>query len=475
MKVGVIGAGPAGLTAAYQLIKGGAEVVVFEAGGAVGGMSRTIPLWGQKVDLGPHRFFSQDRRVNRLWRELVADDFCGIDRLTRIYYKNKFYYYPLQPLNALRNMGIFEATHCLCSYSKEKMAPSFSPDAQRSFESWVVGRFGRRLFEMFFKSYTEKLWGISCQDLDADFAMQRIKKFSMGEAVKSALGLSERKHATLVDRFDYPRGGSGLVYERMVDYIRQRGGKIHLNQSVRRVLCDNRRVRGLQLSGGDAREFQHVVSTMPLTLLVRGLGDLPDKVARAADALTYRNTILVYLRVGGRDLFPDQWVYVHSPELLTGRLTNFRNWSEELHGGDSSSILALEYWCYDSDPLWTARERDLIEIAIREIRSTGLIGDAPIAGGRVERVARSYPVYVNGYKQHVARIAEKLDSIDGLTAIGRYGSFKYNNQDHSILMGILAAENILHHRGHDLWSINTDYENYQEAGRREDAYRRRAA
>jgi protoporphyrinogen oxidase len=464
MRVAVIGAGPAGMTAAYQLTKGGAEVEVFEASPFVGGLSRTHELWGQKVDLGPHRFFSKDPLVNDVWQAVVGDDCRWVDRLTRIYYKRRFFYYPLQPLNALWNMGFVEAARSMLSYFKEKVSPSYPADERPTFESWVVGRFGRRLFEMFFKSYTEKLWGMPCAELDADFATQRIKKFSMGEAIKSALGIGRGAHKTLVDRFAYPTGGTGMVYERMAQFVREHGGQVHLGSPVRRVLHDGRRVRGLQLADGRMGTFDHVVSTMPLTLLVEGLDVVPDDVVRAVASLTYRNTILVYLHVDGADLFPDQWLYVHSPDLATGRVTNFRNWVPELYGEKETSILALEYWCYDHDALWNEPNAALTARAAAEMRSTGLIGNAAVLDGYVVRIGRSYPVYRQGYKEHLACIETFLDTFHGLTAIGRYGAFKYNNQDHSILMGVLAAENILYHAGHNLWAVNTDYD-YQEAAR----------
>jgi protoporphyrinogen oxidase len=465
MRVAVIGAGPAGLTAAYQLAKGGVDVEVYESSGHVGGMSRSFKLWGQTVDLGPHRFFSNDARVNRLWLEAVGRDYRMVNRLTRIYYNKRFFQYPLEPVNALRNMGVVEAARCLASYLWEKASPSHRPGDPGTFESWVVGRFGRRLFEMFFKSYSEKLWGITCRELDADFAAQRIKKFSLGQAIKSALGVGGGSHKTLVDRFAYPVGGTGQVYRRMAASVRQRGGLVELNRAVRRVLHDEKQVRGLEFADGEQRYFDHVISTMPLTLLVRGLGDLPAGVRKAADSLTFRNTVLVYLNVDGTDLFPDQWLYIHSPELKTGRVTNFRNWAPELHGGKKTSVLALEYWCYDEDELWGEPEEQLIERACREMRSTGLIGDALVLDGRVVRVRRCYPVYRSGYKDHLARVVTYLRGFGGLTPIGRYGSFKYNNQDHSILMGLLAAENLLAGKANDLWSVNTDYESYQEAAR----------
>jgi protoporphyrinogen oxidase len=461
MKVAVIGAGPAGMTAAYQLAKGGASVEVFEAGDRVGGLARSLDLWGQRVDMGPHRFFSSDARVNRLWLEVVERDYAMVDRLTRIYYKKRFFLYPLKPANALWNLGFFEAARCIFSYFREKVSHT-APDAP-TFESWVVRRFGRRLFEIFFKTYSEKLWGIGCDQLDADFAAQRIKKLSLWEAVKNALKIGGKGHKTLVDRFAYPLRGTGSVYEKMKEKVESWGGRVRLRCPVRRVLNEGRVVRALELESGENLAFDHVVSTMPLTLLVRELGDLPNGVRDAVGRLTYRNTILVYLNIRSTELFPDQWIYVHSPDLNTGRVTNFRNWVPQLYGDARSSIVMLEFWCYDEDPIWSESDERLIERGRTEMRSTGLIGDAEIAEGHVVRIKRCYPVYRLGYKEVLDVIVPYLRTFSNLTPIGRYGAFKYNNQDHSILMGLLAAENILEGKTHDLWAVNTDYESYQEA------------
>ncbi|HTU91541.1 MAG TPA: FAD-dependent oxidoreductase [Gemmataceae bacterium] len=463
MRVAVIGAGAAGMTAAYQLSKGGAEVDVYEASDEVGGLARTIERWSQKVDLGPHRFFSNDPRVNRLWLEVVGRDYRMIDRLTRIYYRRRFFDYPLRASNALWNMGLYAAARCLGSYFKEKIRPSYRPEDNETFESWVVSRFGRRLFQMFFQSYSEKLWGIPCDKLDADFAAQRIKKFSLGEAVKNALGLGKGRHKTLVDQFAYPLGGTGVVYERMADQVRKNGGRIHLNCPVRRVLHNDCRVHGLEFTEGTWEPFDHVISTMPLTLMVKGMDGLPPHIESAIDQLRFRNTLLVYLHVDGADLFPDQWLYIHAPDLLMGRVTNFRNWVPELYGTAQTTILALEYWANDDDALWRENDAGLIARAEREIRSTGLIGNAAVLDGDVFRIRRCYPVYARGYRELLRPVIAYLDSFAGLTVIGRYGAFKYNNQDHSILMGILAAENIRESCQHDLWAINTDYDSYQES------------
>ncbi len=466
MRVAVIGAGPAGMTAALQLSRGGAKVDVYEANPFVGGLSRSLNLWGQRVDLGPHRFFSTDERINRLWLDVVGRDYAMVHRLTRIYYKQRFFQYPLKPLDTFRKLGFRNATLCLSSYLKERLHPKFSKVDEESFESWVVGHFGRRLFEIFFKSYSEKLWGIPCHELSADFAAQRIKKLSLPEAVKSALlpGYG-RRHKTLVDLFPYPRGGTGSVYEKMADEVRARGNQIYLQCPVSRMVHQGFDQQGIELPDGRVESYDQVVSSMPLTRLLRSLDGVPSDVQAAAEGLHFRNTLLVYLNIDSDSLFDDQWLYIHAPELKMGRVTNFRNWVPQLHGEESTTILSVEYWCNDSEPMWTQTDDHLVELATRELKSTGLLQGKSVVAGHVVRLRRSYPIYHLGYQQRIERIAEYLRNYDRLTPIGRYGTFTYNNQDHSILMGILTAENLLDNRTHDLWSVNTDHETYQEGMR----------
>jgi protoporphyrinogen oxidase len=461
-RIAVIGAGPAGLAAARALSERGADVDVFERDGMVGGLSRSFSLWGRTVDLGPHRFFSKDIRVNRAWLRDAGSDYRMVDRLTRIFYRGKFFRYPLQPADALRNLGIADSAACLASYLKEKALPSrqASPD---SFEAWVVGRFGRRLYERFFKSYTEKLWGIPCGELDRDFAAQRIKKFSLGEAVKSAMGIGGGKHATLVDRFAYPHGGSGMIYERMADAVRRLGGHVHTGCAVRRLAADGSRIVAIELEDGRTVPVSRIISTMPLPHLVRGVGPVPPAVAEALEKLRYRNTIFAYFLVRRGDLFRDQWLYIHSPELATGRITNFENWVPEIRGDPGSTVVALESWSQDSDQRWGEDDGSIAVSAEAELRATGLIGDAPIAASKVIRVPLSYPIYERGYRERLAVVVDHLKRYENLTAIGRGGAFKYNNQDHSILMGLLAAENIADGAAHDLWAVNADDEYHEEA------------
>jgi protoporphyrinogen oxidase len=484
MPIGIVGAGPAGLTAACRLTKGQLGVDLYESGDAVGGLARSFPLWGQTVDLGPHRFFSRDQRVNQLWLEIVGPDYAMVQRLTRILYRGQFYHYPLQAFDALGKLGAVEAARCLASYARERFRPT---SANGSFESWVSRRFGHRLFEIFFQTYSEKLWGIPCAELDADFAAQRIKQFSLSAALASALFRNGSRHRTLADEFAYPLGGTGLVYERMARAVAERGGRILLNTPVQRVITENHVVKGIELADGRVHGYDQVISTMPLTLLVERLTEAPAEVREAARQLRFRNTILVYLEVADRNVCPDQWIYIHSPELRTGRITNFRDWVPQLYGNSPNTILAMEYWCDEPEAgrrkpegrssevrdasariqreaeLWTWTDEKLIALARRELVGTTLVrNESLILNGKVLRIPRCYPVYRRGYREQLHPIQEYLSRVRGLQVIGRYGSFKYNNQDHSILMGIRAAENLTQNAGHDLWGVNADYDTYQE-------------
>ncbi len=447
-KVTVIGAGPAGLTAAYQLAKAGASVEVHEASNAAGGMSKSLSLWGQRVDLGPHRFFSDNLRVNKLWLEIVKNDYSMVERKTRIFYRNQLFSYPLEPLDAFLKLGGKESIHCALSYLKTRM--SSRTHSSISFEDWVVSRFGKRLFEIFFKPYSEKLWGIPCSQLDSDFAAQRIKKLSLWEVLLNALSKGKNnQHKSLVDTFAYPKYGSGMVYERMVKKINETPGcQVKFQSRVSEVIP--------QKTGN------WVISTMPITALLKALPEVPMKVQNAAGHLKFRNTIIIYFLIEGSEIFSDQWLYIQSPELKMGRITNFRNWVPSLYGSSSHTILAAEYWCNSTDALWLQDSPELIETAMLELNATGLLKNRKILGTEVIRIPNCYPVYEINYKEHLKIVTDYLDSIPGLIPIGRYGAFKYNNQDHSILMGILAAEKILTGKKTELWEINTDYNSYQE-------------
>ena len=465
MRIAIIGAGPAGMTAAYELSKELGKklssIDVYEKSDAVGGLSKSITLWDQRVDLGPHRFFSHDSSINGLWLEVVKENYEIVDRQTRIYYKKRFFDYPIKAFNALSGLGIFEAARCVFSYMGAQISP---PKDTSTFEGWVISRFGKRLFTIFFKTYSERLWGISCTELDADFAAQRIKKLSLFGAIKNALFPGkDHKHATLVDQFAYPVGGTGAVYDKMRLFVESKGGKVLTDTGIEKILTIQGEVTSIQLENGEVFPYDQVISTMPLTQMVERLPEVPGDVLKQAKKLKFRNTILVYLKVDKPDLFTDQWLYIHDQSVNFGRVTNFRNWIPSVYGDSKSSVLCMEYWCNFDDELWSMDQEKLIATAKREIVTAGLVPAGQEMEGKMIRLPRCYPVYFSGYREALSPIRDYLGSIKGLHVIGRYGAYKYNNQDHSILMGMRAAENIVRNAGFDLWDINTDYEVYQES------------
>ncbi len=457
-KIAIIGAGPAGLTAAVELSQHpGYQVELYEATAEVGGMAKTITLWNHRVDLGPHRFFSSDPRVNKIWLEFAGRNYRMVNRLTRIFYRQKFFHYPLQLGNVIRRLGVIESFLCLASLVRSWF---FQQKNENNFEAWIANRFGHRLFRIFFKTYSEKLWGIDCRDLSADFAAQRIKKFSFVEAIRHAIGAGRQKHKTLVDQFAYPLTGSGAIYEEMARRFVQNGGKIFFNSPIQSVLVRSGKALGIE-TNDQVKVYDSVISSMPLTQLVQRLENLPPQVQSANSKLRFRSTVIVYLLVR-KSPFADQWIYVHSANLKCGRMTNFSNWSPGLNGDQKTSVLALEYWCNEGDPVWQQSETDFVRLAQDELVSTGLVPREEILEGKVYRIGKCYPMYEQGYQENLQVVEEHLRGIENLTVIGRYGSFKYNNQDHSILMGSLAAQNLMGQTSEDLWSLNSDYE-YQES------------
>ena len=462
-KVVIIGGGPAGLSCAYELSKKKFDVTLYEASSIVGGMSHSFKLWDQTVDLGPHRFFSKEVHVNQFFNELIGKEYYLIDRQTRIYYRNRFFDYPLKLFNVLGNLSFLTIVNILWDYLLVRINPIKNPS---TFEEWVINRFGKKLFETFFKSYSEKLWGIPCSKIDANWAAQRIKSLSLIDAIIFAIkGDKNNKHKTLVDQFAYPKHGTGQLYTNCADAIVKNGGKINLNSPVKKVLIDKHQTaQGIVLMDGTIIEADIVVSSMPLTSLIKGLDHVPLPIQQAAEKLYFRNTILVYLEINDTNLFKDNWIYVHSPDVKHGRITNFRNWSPDLYGPKNTSILCMEFWAFESDEIWSMNDQNLSDLAKKELRLLNLVPtEAEILQSKIVRVPKCYPVYETGYQEHLSKIENYISGFKNMIPIGRYGAFKYNNQDHSILMGILAAQNISTGSHVNLWDINTDTE-YQEEG-----------
>lgn len=440
-KIAVIGAGPAGLTAAYILSKRGHKVDVFEASHQVGGLSGSMELWGRTVDFGPHRFFTKNDEVEKLWMEMNEDSYHMIQRKTRILYLGKFFEYPLNILNVFKNLGIRKSAHCFFSYLYAVLNKKEQKD---NFENWVIRNFGNELYKIFFKSYTEKLWGIPCQDLDSNFAKQRIKKLSLWEVFKHFL-VRTQKHETLISQFRYPSHGSGQTYKNMEKKIIEQGNRVHKNTRIDELIVSGEKVVGLR-AGESNQEYDHVISTMPLDSLVGALPEVPRPVQEAMKDLSFRNTILVYLEIDSANLFPDQWIYIQDESLRLGRITNFNNWSSPSCEEEKNTLVVLELWCDSGDSLWNMEDSSLVEKAVSELRQTPLIDNQQILRSHIYRVSKSYPLYKYSYKDNLKTVLQYLKGFEGLSIAGRYGTFSYHNQDVSMEMGIAAAECVLENR-----------------------------
>ncbi|PYK39295.1 MAG: FAD-dependent oxidoreductase [Verrucomicrobia bacterium] len=473
--VAIIGAGPAGLTAAYLLSKNDVDVTVLEADPAyVGGISRTATYKGFHFDIGGHRFFSKSKAVEDLWTEILPNDMLQRPRSSRIFYGGKFFAYPLKPFEALIKLGIVQSTLCLLSWLKARLLPVRDP---RNFEDWVTNQFGRRLFNIFFKSYTEKVWGMSCKEISADWAAQRIKGLSLGSAIKNALlpqrynGDRTRVIKTLINAFRYPRRGPGMMWEACAEKVKTRGGRIEMACKVTGCAYDElRSAWNLQFKDrqGNLQSLtaDHVISSAPMRELVRGLSpQVSERTLRAAESLNYRDFLTVMLILKERNMFDDNWIYIHDPSVKVGRIQNFRSWSPEMVPDPAKVCYGLEYFCFEHDGVWDSKDEDLIELGKRELIKIGLAREGDVVDGCVVRQKKAYPVYDDDYAQHVATIRQELeDRYPNLHLVGRNGMHKYNNQDHAMMTAMLCVENILADTQlYDLWQVNQDAE-YHEAG-----------
>jgi protoporphyrinogen oxidase len=458
----IIGGGPAGLTAAYELVKRGHRPVVLEKADKVGGLSRTEQYKGYRFDMGGHRFYTKSQEVKKMWEEVLGKEFLRRPRLSRIFYNRRFFYYPLKPLNVLWNLGLVESIRIIVSYLRWQLLPY---KQEETFEQWVTNRFGRRLFLVFFKTYTEKVWGIPCSALKAEWAAQRIKDLS----VKTALVHMFLKPAvtvkTLIEEFDYPRLGPGMMWQAVKEEVEKRNGVVELNTDVVEIIRDGNVVRSvITACNGQTREIRgsHFISSMPLTEFIKKLRPASDRALHAADQLHYRDFLTVCLIVDQPDLFPDNWIYIHDPSVKVGRIQNFKNWSPDMVHDPMKTSLGLEYFCTEGDALWEMPDADLIELAKSEIDRIGLARYADIVDGCVFRVPKAYPVYDSDYRDHLAEIRRFTEGLLNVTSIGRNGLHRYNNQDHAMLTGMLAVRNLIAGERHDLWSVNADQAYHEE-------------
>jgi protoporphyrinogen oxidase len=456
----VVGGGPAGLTAGYLLAKRGQQPLVVEAEDQLGGLAKTVCRDGYRFDLGGHRFFTKAPEVSALWHAVMGEEFLRRPRMSRIYWNGKFLDYPLNGREIVRKLGPVELTRAGASYTRALVRRRGD---EESFEQWVCNRFGKRLFELFFRSYTEKVWGVPTSEIRAEWAAQRIKGLSFFSAAKSAFfGNGDNKVKSLITEFDYPRFGPGQMWETMASAIEAAGGEVRTATPVRRLRMVDGRVVEAELDGQTIVP-RHVISSLPLRNLVGMVGDAaPRGVREAAHGLRYRDFITVALVLDGEDLFPDNWIYIHEPSVRVGRIQNYRSWSPWMVPDPSKACVGLEYFCFEGDDLWTMPDDELVALAARELEQLGLATQDKVERGYAVRVPKAYPMYDTAYADRVAEIRAWLDGLANLQQVGRNGLHRYNNSDHSMLTAMRAVENLLDGAAHDIWAVNADSAYHEE-------------
>ncbi len=468
----IIGAGPAGLTAGYLLSENAKSCLILEMNpNYVGGISRTERYKDFYFDIGGHRFFSKSQEVEDFWSKILGSEMLERPRSSRIFYRKKFFSYPLKAFEALFKLGIFETIHCVSSYAWARVFPDKNA---KSFEAWVTNQFGRRLFQIFFKTYTEKVWGMSCKEISADWAAQRIKGLSLSSAVINALKPDFLKFKgkkavikTLIESFRYPARGPGMMWEKVAADFKKQGGELQMGYRVTGLRFDlQSRVWTVTAQSRDGQKLeasaQNVISTCPMRELMTSLEPKPQSLGHA-EQLRYRDFITVALVVNEKNLFQDNWIYIHDPSVKVGRVQNFKSWSPYMVPNEKVNCYGLEYFCHEGDNLWSQSNESLIEMAKQELVSLGLAEAKDILDGCVVRQEKAYPVYDQHYTEHVDAIRSEIEtSYPGLHLIGRNGMHKYNNQDHAMMTAMLAVKNILAEKKlFDVWQVNQDAEYHE--------------
>lgn len=460
----ILGAGPAGLTAAYELSSKGVSSIVLERDSVVGGLAKTVDYKGHLFDLGGHRFYTKIALIERIWRDVLGADFLARPRLSRIYYRSRFFNYPLDPSDVIRGLGPLEIIMCGLSFLRSHVFPQ---RPETNLAAWVSNRFGRRLFEMFFESYTEKVWGIPCTQISSDWAAERIRGLSFLTLVKHVFhgkGMQNGKKAikTLIREFHYPRRGPGMMWTRMQELLEERGSRVILDTPVQKILWEDGRITGIQ-AGDRLYQGKHFISSLAIRDFFKMMDPAPQvEVLRPALDFRYRDFITVGLIVRGTNLFPDNWIYIHEPAVKVGRIQNYSNWSREMSPEpEKTSSLGMEYFCFENDALWCSSDEELLTLARRELGDLGLVKPEDILDGKVVRVSKAYPVYDDTYRQLLDVVRQFVATLPNLQLVGRNGMHRYNNQDHSMLTAIMAARNILGEK-FDLWQMHGDTEYLEE-------------
>lgn len=464
----IMGAGPAGLAAAIELVKSGkTDLMIIDRNSIAGGLSRTEVRDNYRFDVGPHRFFTPNEEINALWHNTLGKDFIPVNRLTRIYYRNKFFNYPIKAGDVLGKLPFTELAHAIFSFGVAKVK---SNGNEQTFEDWVSNRFGKKLFNTFFKTYTEKVWGIPCNEIGAEWASQRIKGLDIIQVIKNSFqSSSNNKPKTLVDQFDYPVLGAGQMYETWLEQAVEKGAKASLSTTIKKINVQDNAIQSIQCVDENGEEMiiraQQFISSIPLTHFFNLQDNVADNIKKSVDALYYREHITVDLLLDGEEYFPDQWIYIHAPDVKMARIANYNNFSKAMVNNEKKTGLSIEYFVFQTDELWKMSDKDIIDLAVDELARMKLASKEKVLQAWVVRETESYPTYYLGFKEHYELLKNKMNSITNVLPVGRGGMYKYNNQDHSIISGLLAARNYVQNRNFNLWDINIDAE-YHEGAKR---------
>jgi protoporphyrinogen oxidase len=461
----VLGGGPAGLTGAHALAHHGLEPTVFEADGTVGGIAKTVEFGDFRFDLGGHRFYTKLEPVERFWHDVMGDDWLTRERLSRIYYRGRFFNYPLRADDVFRGLGIAESARCAGSYVRWRRR--MRDHEPQNFREWVVSRFGKRIYQTFFESYTEKVWGIPGEEIQSEWAAQRIQNFTFVQALLGILGLRRGHATTLIEEFQYPRLGPGQLWEQVAERLSSEGTEVELGHRATAITHAGGRAQTVTVET-EGREVEYsvdaVLSTIPLAELVFALQpEAPAEVQEAARKLRYRNLSLVALMIDEPEPFPDNWIYLHDPGTRAGRVQNFGAWSPDMVR-PGTTCLGVEYFCFDEDEIWAMSDDEAVALATQELARIGLVDPQHVFDGVKVNVPKAYPMYDSNYREAVAEIRGYLEHFENLRTCGRNGLHRYNNQDHSMWTAVIAARNLATGSSHDVWSVNTKGEYLERQG-----------
>lgn len=462
----ILGAGPAGMGAAFELYKGGRTFMIIEKNEDVGGLARTLKYGEFRTDIGPHRFFSQNQYLYDLIKDLLKESWIKVDRITRFYINGKFFLYPIELKNALLNVGPNKTFIILYDYLFQRIKKIFANKKPVSFEEQVILDFGKSLAELNILNYTEKIWGLPCSEISSDWAKQRIKGLSLKEIIKKAVIKHKGGPKTLVEQFYYPDLGTFLIYEKIKERILKGKNLLMLNTYPVRISHNDDKITEVLISSNDkygshSIKPRYVISSIPIFEFVNLLEPkAPNEVLQSVMNLRFRSHVALFITLNKPSVFPDQWIYFPGKEIPFGRIMEPKNFSKKMSPLEKTSLL-VEFFCWEGDKIWNASKEELFELSIKWLEILGFAKRNEVIDYFIHKEKYAYPVYDLHYKKHLEKVMVYLQQFRNLQLIGRSGRFRYNNQDHALEMGILAARSIIEGKQYNLDVVGTEQEYFE--------------